>query len=86
MKKYTKPKIVYESFELSTHIAAGCDILVNNPTQGTCPLIVPPNLAIFDSSIPACLVTPQKIGFSLLGDLDSACYHIPVEDNNLFNS
>lgn len=29
MKKYVKPDVVFEGFELSQHIAGGCNILMN---------------------------------------------------------
>lgn len=37
MKKYVKPELFYENFELSQHIAAcGIDVDLTNATQDTC--------------------------------------------------
>ena len=37
-KTYVKPQIAYESFQLSTSIAAGCALLSTSAAQYICPV------------------------------------------------
>lgn len=36
MKKYIKPELFYERYELSQHIALGCDWMLTNETGENC--------------------------------------------------
>lgn len=36
MKKYVKPDVVFEGFDLSQHIAGGCDYRMNHSDTMTC--------------------------------------------------
>lgn len=36
MKKYVKPDVAFEGFELSQHIAGGCSILMNHSDINNC--------------------------------------------------
>ena len=81
MKKYVKPELFYESFELSQHIAS-CGIDVNNFTETTCASLDPDfwesyNDKVFDGS--GCAVD--------VGDIEFYCYTVGTsEAGRLFNS
>ena len=91
MKKvYTAPQILFESFTMSTNIAAGCESIVGNPTQGTCAVLGSGGVAIFNGTIGTCDFTPGEI-FGANADntdemMNGLCYHVPTEELNLFNS
>ncbi|MBQ8856548.1 MAG: hypothetical protein IJ024_00235 [Lachnospiraceae bacterium] len=84
-KKYVKPQIVFEDFSLNTSIAGDCEGIVGNPSKGTCAVIGTGNIAIFDGTVSACVFTPTDIG-GTEDKWDGACYHVPTEYSNLFNS
>lgn len=69
---------MYESFELSTSIAAGCE-LISNAEWMSCPILVPEwKFTVFvDSGI--CT-------YSAPNAKDMVCYHSPTDDNNVFSS
>lgn len=78
MKKvYTKPGIIFESFELAQSIAS-CVLIQQNQADYVCPVKVPEwgGMTYFTS---ACDMTPP-------GGNDGVCYHVPTEDNNVFGS
>ena len=81
MKKYVKPELFYESFELSQHIAA-CGIDVNNFNETTCASLDPDfwegyNYKVFNDS--DCAVD--------VGDIEFYCYTVGTsEAGRLFNS
>ena len=78
---YVSPEIMYEDFSLSTNIAAGCEVYVGTPSPGQCTIMLGPK-PLFDSDNIGgiCETTPPP------GKYDSACYHVPEENYNLFNS
>ena len=80
-KTYSKPLIVFDSFELSQNIAAGCELLYTNQAQYACPVVVAElgSGYTFFASQPSCYATPP-------GGNDSICYDVPIVDNNVFNS
>lgn len=84
MKKvYTKPEIMFESFTLSTNIAAGCQFIVNNASQGVCGYLPdrdPTGKNIFTSEITGCQRTEVDGGYN------GICYHVPTDTTDLFNS
>ena len=84
MKKvYAKPEIVFEDFSLCASIAVGCEVKTNLPTyerncgiqvggdRGSKIVFLDPNMCTHPQS-------NEKY--------DTFCYHIPSEDQNLFNS
>ena len=74
--EYSKPQIVFESFQLSTSIAAECkidsDTAIEVPGVGT---------VLLDG--PTCSYVPlteeDYVKFGI-------CYDVPTTDNKLFNS
>ena len=83
MKKiYSKPQIVFDSFELSQSIAAGCEYRSNH-AYGSCALKldVPgwEGFTFFTGTVGACMTTPPS-------EYDSICYHVPTDDKNVFSS
>lgn len=74
-KTYVKPQILFDSFELSQDIAAGCRILSNNQ-EYQCP--------VYDPELGVSIFTTQCDMEPVNGD--SICYHVPVGDNNVFGS
>ena len=77
-KTYSKPDIVFEDFSLSTNIAAGCDYVPTNQSEG-CGVQWGHNW-IFTSEL-SCS-TPITEGDP---DYNGICYHNPT-DNNVFYS
>lgn len=88
MKKvYSKPEIQFEDFTMSTSIAAGCEKIVGNPSQGTCGIIGSGGYTIFNSSVGGgCVFTPEDTGNGAEDVYDGACYHVPNDYSNFFNS
>lgn len=78
-KRYEKPKIVYESFELSSGIAAGCELLSTPLAAYVCPVTDPEMGATIFASDAIC-------DFSAPGDFDQICYDVPLENHNVFSS
>ncbi|MBQ8524625.1 MAG: hypothetical protein IJ457_08390 [Clostridia bacterium] len=82
-KTYEKPIIIFEDFSLSTSIAAGCEVITQNPTQGQLCGYKPDDRWMGDNVFVdpelGCLSTPPT-------NLDAICYDVPTEDYNLFNS
>lgn len=83
-KEYVKPVIVFESFSLSTNIAADCDNIVGNQSEGSCAVLGTGGIAIFNDLVHACSTYPPG---DSSGDMwDKLCYHVPLEGSKLFNS
>lgn len=81
MKKYVKPELFFERYELSQHIAA-CDWDLNNATEEACGFKPDPNGS--DSWYPAetVLALSQPVC-----NLEDYCYMNSSSDNyNTFNS
>lgn len=77
MKKiYSKPQIVFDSFELSQSIAAGCEFISNQAWQ-VCPV---------DINIGRTIFTAAPCQFTTPGDDDLVCYHNPADNKNVFSS
>ena len=80
MKKiYSKPEIMFESFAMSTSIAAGCDNKVTTPTLDHCGVEYEGETLFWDTMVNAC-TTGLKQGN------DPVCYHNPTDTTNMFNS
>ena len=77
-KTYTRPVVSFESFELSTSIATGCEYKSNHQ-QGTCGYNVPNVGNVFISTEQGCDYTSSDGDYGI-------CYHVPVDTSNLFTS
>lgn len=82
-KTYSAPDIIFESFSLSTSIAA-CDIETNF-SVGTCGYEVYPGFVLFNYSVDRCTVPVEGDIFDS-GNGDSLCYDNPSGLTNLFSS
>lgn len=79
-KNYSKPDILFESFSLSTSVAAGCAVITPLPQIDQCGLPRFYNWILFHNEIQGCNRTPTT------NDGDGICYHPPTEQTNLFSS
>ena len=83
-KAYAKPDIAFESFALSTSIAAGCEVKTYTPYAGQCGFKFG-SMMVFITGVGGC--TLKVADGTLVDDKgDAFCYHNPSELNNLFNS
>lgn len=80
-KPYIKPQIAFESFQLSTSIAASCALLGTNAAQYFCPVEDPDSgfMIFADDLTSPCDTAP-------VGGNDSVCYDVPVANWNVFTS
>ena len=82
-KRYEKPQIVFESFEMSTNIAGDCEIKTNTPSAENCAYEVYDEFLgtvfLFVTGVSACTTKEAT------GAYDKICYHVPYGEN-LFNS
>ena len=81
-KAYVKPEIMFESFTLSTNIAAGCEYKNGLQAQGYCGYKNRTGKIIFTSDI----VGANGCQYVEADTNDTLCYHVPNENNNIFNS
>lgn len=83
MKKlYSKPEILFESFTMSTNIAAGCKFINSIPAETICGYDDGRNGRVFTDGVGGangCIYTQPD-------DNDRLCYHVPNEDYDIFNS
>lgn len=87
MKKvYEKPQFMFESFEMSTNIASGCQHtnVTYSSGQTGCGYQVGGDrfnneTTIFTSEV-SCEATQDD------GVYNGICYHVPTAGNNIFNS
>lgn len=77
-KAYVKPEIMFESFTLSTNIAAGCEYKNGQHARGYCGYETK-NGVVFTDDVQACT-------YKQVDNNDALCYHVPNENNNIFNS
>lgn len=77
-KRYQKPEVSFEDFELSTNIANLCAEKAEGPTNGTCGVTIPgvPGI-VFTDKVAECTRTDGDYGY---------CYHVPTDTTKLFNS
>ena len=84
-KTYSKPVIVFESFQLATSIAGGCAL-------GTKPSVDVGGFQVFADT--GCGAMPQEV-FTDSNDCntlpqegkdDNICYDVPTADSNVFSS
>ncbi len=75
MKIYTKPEIVFDSFELAENIAM-CELIETGSARYSCPVVDPESgWTIFQAD---CSMQPA--------DGEQICYEVPFEDFNVFVS
>lgn len=80
-KTYSKPDVIFDSFSLSTNVAADCAFKTPLPKADECGLPTGfLNEIIFITEMQGCTRTQGN------GQWDTICYHQPTEENNLFNS
>lgn len=85
-KTYTKPEIFFESFTLSTNIAADCEEIFSLMAQDICGIPNEngiPNKDIFNLTVVGTQCDVHGYGNEQYNGL---CYHVPTEAHNLFNS
>ena len=84
-KEYTKPQIIIENFTLSTNLAADCEQPFNLQAQNICGIPDENGLgmSIFAAGVQG---SDCKIPGNDEAKYDGFCYHVPTENNNLFNS
>lgn len=76
-KTYVKPKVYFESFELSANIAAGCEA-ISNSVQNMCEIIDKElGVSVFAKGV--CEWTAPNSG-------DKPCYDVPQANYNVFTS
>lgn len=84
-KAYNAPEILFESFSMSTNIAAGCETIIDNPSSGNCGLEFG-DLVIFVGDFTGCKSNDGVVVEGDDGNYNGICYHVPTGNNNLFNS
>ncbi len=80
-KTYEKPQIVFDNFELSQSIAAGCSFISNHAWKICGVYNEDFGEWIFNevSGASACTITPAEID-------DRICYHVSPDENMVFSS
>lgn len=80
-KKYEKPIFVFESFSLNTSIAGDCGVKITTPSYGECGMEYGPDYIFIDATT-GC--SDEYLVDD--GSHNGLCYHVPVDQNKLFNS
>ena len=75
-KNYSKPQIMFDSFELSQSIAGACAGVQSDQAPYDCPVDFGGPLTLFAAM---CDITPAP------GD-NKVCYDVPSDDSRLFGS
>ncbi len=78
-KAYTKPEIIFDSFELTESIAAGCSYITSNMAPYECAVLDKEFGFTLFSDYNNCDSTPP-------GGNDSICYHVPTADYSVYTS
>ena len=79
-KMYSKPDVMFESFTMSTNIAANCEVINVNPSANEDCSYSSAFGNVFISE-PSCEITAPG------GEFGNICYHIPSESmDQLFGS
>ena len=86
-KNYSKPDIMFESFQLSANIAASCSWMINGldlHDRETCSNQFSDGQELFaNSGICVKVVSPDT---DRDGVVDQYCYHVPYSTYMIFNS
>ena len=77
-KNYVKPHVYFEDFRLSTSIAGGCAWTASF-AENNCPVKVPGTTLTYITDI-------NTWYFSVPATNDKFCYHVPMENKNVFSS
>lgn len=83
-REYRKPEIMFEDFTLSTNIASGCELKINNQVSGTCgyPYEGGGGTTLFTAAAGSDVCNiPIEDSAS-----NGFCYHVPIDTYNVFNS
>lgn len=81
-KPYVKPEVHFESFELSTSIATGCEFKSNH-TKNQCGFEVEGlDGNVFITGVTGCKYKEPDSENNTYG----ICYHVPIDKSNLFTS
>lgn len=80
-KQYVKPDIMFENFALSTSIAAGCDVIIDNQAAKQCGLSWGKG-HVFLLNVNGCTIKAEDGSV----DYDEICYNVPLDTNDMFNS
>ena len=86
-KTYSKPDIAFESFSLATSIAGNCEVKTDTKGGGECGYPMDGLGNLFLTTMEACTSagnTPVTDEQSFV--FNGFCYHVPIENSNLFNS
>ena len=75
-KTYTKPRMVFESFEVETNIAACASDA--RATQGQCVVYIG-GMPVFVEGVTGCRFHAPDGSYGI-------CYYVPSADNSLFGS
>ena len=81
-KAYVKPEIMFESFTLSTNIAAGCEYKNGLHARDFCGYQTEFGV-VFTDSVPT---GDKGCKYVQPDNNDTLCYHVPNDSNNIFNS
>ena len=78
-KKYQTPQILFESFTLSSSVAAGCGVISKPSAAYVCPVEDPEfGFTIFSDTNVCDYTSPDAY--------DRVCYNVPLENNSVFTS
>lgn len=83
-KKYSRPDIAFESFSLSTSIAGNCEFKTDTKGGGECGYPMDGLGMLFLTSMSNVCTTMITDDMNL--SFNGFCYHVPMENANLFNS
>lgn len=85
-KNYMKPDIVFEDFSMSTSIATGCEVQIDNQSKGSCGYQITATITYFTETVTGCVGQSGRPIEDGTIQNNSVCYHNPSDLNNLFNS
>ena len=77
-KAYVKPQVYFEDFRLSTSIAGGCAWMANS-AENSCTVTVPGTQETYIADLNTCT-------FTVPAENDRFCYHVPMDNKNVFSS
>lgn len=73
-KAYQKPELIFDCFELSSSIAAGCE-MISNSVENVCAVKVGDDV-VYITDFSVCTHRNP----------DDLCYHVPTDALNVFSS
>ena len=76
-KEYKKPKLYFDSFELSSSIAAGCKLISNH--SGT-------SCAVWDKDLGVSYFTEGVCTYTTTPGDGKICYDVPFDRSMVFSS